>query len=122
MNADSITQFDPTTGKLGSVITGPPVVLEPTKALGDFVDGIWDADTYYVLDDTPTPRPENPTSLNDLTLENVPVPAIITINSQTYETESDTIELEFDQVGTYKVTIESFPYLTKEFEIEITTL
>lgn len=84
--------------------------------------GNWDADTYYILDDTPTPRPENPTTLIDLTLENVPVPALITINGTAYETDSDTIELEFDQVGNYKVTVDAFPYLPKEFEIEITTL
>ena len=73
----------------------------------------------YLKDGEITPLKENPTSLRDLTLSNIPIPATITINTETYEIEDSEIELEFDQVGVYTIRVESFPYLPKEFQIEI---
>lgn len=115
---DHVTQFSLNTGAIECHISGPQNLLNEQLTKGNFIEGKWDAATYYVVDGEPTPRPENPTTLTDLTLNNVPIPAIITINSQTYATESDTIELEFDQPATYTVVVSAFPYLDKEFTIE----
>lgn len=116
-----ITQYDPDTGEMDAVLSADTPIIESTKAANPYwIDGQWDGDTHYVVDGAPVLRPENPTTLDGMTLRNVPVPATLTINETEYQTDSDTVELEFDYPGTYHVTVSAWPHLDKEFTIEDT--
>lgn len=116
-----ITQYDPDTGEMDAVLSADTPIIESTKAANPYwIDGQWDGDTHYVVDGEAVPRPENPTTLDGMTLRNVPVPATLTINETEYQTDSDTVELGFDYPGTYRVIVRAFPYLDKELTIEDT--
>ena len=66
--------------------------------------------TQYIKNGQITDRPIQQTKLIGLTLNGLPVPCMIYINGQSYECDSDTAELEFDQPTTYKISVESWPY------------
>lgn len=73
----------------------------------------------YVFDGEIVDRPENPTTLNGLTLYNVPSGSIIRIDGIDYESkDGGDVELQFNQLGLYRVSVMSFPFLEKEFEID----
>jgi hypothetical protein len=111
--------FYRTDGAINHVLSGDQSVIDLNKSTSsNWVEGAWDGETHYVLDGVATERPANPATLDGLTLNNLPVPCKIVINSTYYDCTDDTAELEFDYAGTYKVIIEAFPYLNAEFEIE----
>lgn len=74
-------------------------------------DEILSGDTHYVQNDQPTPRPTQATTLNGLTLENLPVPAQVTIDGVEYTTDAAEVELDFPLPGTYQIRVSAFPYL-----------
>jgi hypothetical protein len=96
-----------------SVITA---TIENTHDL--WIDGAWDSKTHYVSNGQAVARPANTATLDGLTLLNLPVPCKIVINSTVYDCTEPTADLEFDYPGVYNVTVEAFPYLNAEFEIE----
>lgn len=82
------------------------------------IEGTGNPQTDYVLNGVITPRPTQQTTLDGLTLNNLPQPCQLLIDGTAYDLDTPTIELEFDEPGTYKVQILAFPYLDMEFTIE----
>lgn len=72
----------------------------------------------YVSNGEVKERPTLPTTLSGLTLNDVPLGASVLIEGQSYTATSETIELEFSLPGIYTVTIEKWPYITKELTVE----
>lgn len=64
-------------------------------------------------------RPANPSAINGTTLSNVPVPAVVWINSSFYPTNDSTVELEIANPGTYLVSVVVFPYVDASFEVTV---
>lgn len=108
-------------GSFNGVIFGAfQYVIAPTIAEwnGFHFEGEYD-DSYYFHDGEPTKRPQNPTTLNNLVLSDVPKGSTIHIDGEPYECENGgKVTLQFNQAGVYVVQIESFPYLNKEFTID----
>ena len=119
----AITFYD-LNGAITGTLQGDLVVIEANKETTEesWIDGLWDSKTHYVLNGEAVIRPENPATLTGCLLENVPVPSKLFINTTKYTTEESSIELEFDQPGSYTIKIMSWPYLSKEFLIENPTL
>jgi hypothetical protein len=107
-------------GEFTSTLGGDPGFVETTKQLStdSWVEGDWNTKLFYVLDGMAVPRPENPTTISNEALENVPVPATVIINGVSYETNESRVELGFSQPGTYDVKVVAWPYLDKEFSVE----
>lgn len=81
-----------------------------------------DYQLYFVKSDEGlTLRPSQKTVLEGNVISGIPVPATLTINKETYSIDEPVVELEFDQPGTYKIRIESWPFLDKEFTYENTS-
>lgn len=117
---ETITRFDPVSGKILGSIWGKADQLRRNKEMmdGPFLDGFYSPDSYYVLGEKAIARPSQPTKLHGLNLEDIPYPAKLIINGQEYVVTESSVELAFDQPGTYTVKLESWPYLDKEFTIE----
>lgn len=115
-----ISTYDPQTGKIDSVISGDEAAVQTTiETLEEpWVEGDWFEKGKYVLNGEVVDQPVNPTTLSWLTLNNVPVPATVWIDSSEYQTNESTVELEFSFPGKHKVKVVAFPYLDAEFEIE----
>ena len=111
-------------GSIDGVISGTyEYMIKPTLAAweGYSYEGSYD-DSYYFHDGKPTKRPINPTTLNDSKLNNVPPTSIIRIDDESYECDKGgTVDLDFPMPGAYKITVESWPYLDKEFTYENNT-
>jgi hypothetical protein len=113
-----ISIFEPN-GVIIGIITADPVNIEINKQSHDlWIDGAWDSKTHYVSNGQAVARLANTATIDGLTLLNLPVPCKIVINSTVYDCTEPTADLEFDYPGVYKVTVEAFPYLNAEFEIE----
>lgn len=114
-----ITFFDSTgkiTGRAGAQETVMEVIKE--MAVMPFVEGDYfdEKDTKYVVDGVVVPRPENPSTLVGLDLANLPIPSEIIINgSSRYPCTDSTATLSFNLPGIYKIKVEAWPYLDKEF-------
>lgn len=119
MNKD-ITIYDVKTGKIKGFISGYYKNIEESIKVFNYtyIDGIYSEHEYYVVGGKPVKRKENPSILTGLNLTKVPVPSKIYINNVEYESNEDKVELSFNHPGTYKIRIESWPYLDKEFTIE----
>ncbi len=63
-------------------------------------------------------RPANPATVSGMIVRRIPMRSKVTIEGQTYPVDDGVLELSFEYPGTYRVTIESFPALPVEFEIE----
>lgn len=107
-------------GRIVGVMSGPHdcIVATGQHNQQQWVEGGSDPETHYVAQGVLTPRPENPAALSAGTLSDLPVPCTIHIGSVDYPCDEPVAELAFDQPGTYRVVIEAWPYLNKEFEIE----
>lgn len=81
----------------------------------NLLEGSADPATHYIKNGQITDRPIQQTKLNGLTLTDLPVPCTIAINGQSYECDSDTVELEFDQPTIYTIRVEAWPY--QDFEV-----
>lgn len=107
----SITVYNQASGKILSVVSSNSLeILEANREMYDYcIDGSYDSDTHYILNDQPTERPASPVTLSDLTLLGVPAGSTLTINGESYEAEGD-VELEFPLPGTYSLRVECWPY------------
>lgn len=107
-------------GEIVTTLRGDTAAIDNTleNTGASWVDGDWLGKPVYVLNGEVVPRPENPTTLHGLTLENVPVPSTIVIGGTYYEATESTVELSFNLPGTYRVKVISWPYLDKEITVE----
>lgn len=94
------------------------VVLASVASEG-FMLGEGTGDTHYVSGGQVLPKAANPAYLDGLILRDLPVPATVTIDGTVYETNTPTVELSFNLPGTYKVKVESIPYLTVTLEVTV---
>lgn len=92
--------------------------IELLKQEPELRSGYARSDTHYEVDGVLSLRPEQLTVLSGFTLRNLPEPCQVIINGIPYEVNTKTLELEFDEPGTYSIKIVAFPYLDKEFTIE----
>ena len=74
----------------------------------------------YVKDGKLATRPLMQVERELNVLKNLPVPCQIIINDAVYDCNEPTVELEFDQPGTYSITVRAWPYIDKEFVYENT--
>lgn len=120
--ADSvgITWYDATTGQIDGSMWGDENQVQANKerTTRPYIDGLYSPDTYYIVNGKPVLREPQKTRLDGMVLSLLPPNAIIRINEKEYTVNGSTVELEFDQPGSYRVVIESWPYLPKEFTIE----
>src|SRR5690606_2744108 len=86
--------------------------------LDPWVDGDWYGKDVYVSNGEVHPRPANPAHLDGMTLRDLPTPGTVHIGDAQYPYDEPVVELEFEHPGTYKVRVEAWPYLDKEFEVE----
>lgn len=84
-----------------------------TVVLGDY----YGQDVYTVSGQV-VPRPVNPATRDGHTLMNLPAPCTIHINEAAYLCGDSIAVMTFSQPGTYRVRVEAWPYLDKEFTIE----
>lgn len=114
----AITAYDQD-GRIKFVLSGSQPIIDTTLEKSDetFIDGEWDSTTHYVKDGKAVKRPPNPTRLSGSNLESVPVPSKVLINDTEYDTDDDLVELDLP-AGKYTITVQSWPYLDAEFEIE----
>jgi hypothetical protein len=117
---NSITFYNRLNGKIIGQLTATDSSLQITKEspFHAWVDDLWFAQTHYIPSGEVTLRPENPATLTGLELTNLPVPCVVKIGTQSYPCTESTATLSFNQPGTYKVTIESWPHLDKEFSVD----
>ena len=116
----SITIYEKNTGKIKYFVEADSIHIKATKdnLLDPWVEGVWDWQKYYVKNGKATLRKKNPCQVDGHKLFNVPVASDIWINEGKYCCDENTVELEFDQPGSYSIRVESWPYLDTEFEIE----
>ncbi|MFA5663445.1 hypothetical protein [Castellaniella sp.] len=114
----AITFYDGDSGEITGTLDGPPSVLDVNKIGRYWVGGRYEAATHYIDAGVATERPVNPAQLDGLTLTDLPVPSMIHINGVAYECNDTSVELGFDQPGSYAVRVQAWPYLDAEFSIE----
>lgn len=106
-------------GKITGSVAQSHDQYELTKdRLDPHVEGDWYDKDVYVSNGGVHPRPQNPAQLDGLHLTHLPAPGAIHIDDASYPYDDTTVELEFEHPGTYRVRVECWPYLDKEFEIE----
>jgi hypothetical protein len=101
------------------------IVIQPTT---EIVHVKSDLEKDYLLDNIKTERPLITSEPNKLTLstdnvdsiviQDLPLPCTIKVNETAYEVNDGEFEFTTDTVGTFTVTVEQFPYITKSWEIE----
>lgn len=82
---------------------------------------------YYHDGTAPVLRPDNPSTLDKTniqsnstdtaTISNIPSPADVFINGKRYEVTDGVLEFTTDTPGSYRIRVQSFPYLDKEFTV-----
>lgn len=112
--------YEASTGKLVGDLSGPEELVIASTSLSPepWIKGYFDPEKYYVTRGVATLRPEQSSELIGFKLLKLPVPCTIRINERTYPCHEREAELTFDQPGTYKIAVEAWPYIRKEFTIE----
>jgi hypothetical protein len=82
-----------------------------------WVEGAWFDKPVCVVDGAVVNRAPMPATLSGNVLNNLPVPCEIKVNDSTYYCDESSATLEFNQPGTYAITVIAWPYLDGEFEI-----
>lgn len=115
----SISHYDQS-GKITSVVKSDAQTMQYCieHATSPFVMGEYYGDDVYVANGVVQARPANPAVLNGLELTGLPTPCTIHINNVAYPCSETSVELEFDQPMTYRVRVEAWPYMDKEFTLE----
>lgn len=112
-----LTYYDEATGLILWSIGIP----EEQIAIQDqnFVEGVFDSNTHYVLDGVATIRPSiDYTVIADpYTISGLPIPCTATIDKVPYEITDGDIEITFDLSGNHVVQLEAFPYLSVTIEV-----
>jgi len=108
-------------GQFVQTLEGPlDLVIAPTAAaIGlPYVEGDYGSG-HYVVDGQVLPRPACPAGLDGSALTNVPAGSVIRINGQDYDCpDGGTVDLEFDQPGTYSIRVTGWPHLDGAFDYE----
>ncbi|SPY08017.1 hypothetical protein [Oligella urethralis] len=102
-------EFD-SIGNISSTLLITDEVYQLNRWNLNLIEGKADPATQYIKNGQITDRPIQQTKLTGLTLTDLPVPCTIIINGQSYECESETAELEFDQPTAYTIRVEAWPY------------
>lgn len=107
-------------------VTGNVFMLPSSEA---FTDGIWEADTHYILNDTATLRPATglpashtvPAS-TDWTIPDVPAGTEVEIDGEVMGVTDETgLTLSFDAPGIWPVTLRPpFPWIAATCEVTVT--
>ncbi len=83
-----------------------------------YVGGRHDGRTTYVLGEKPTPRPAQRTSLDGLTLRDLPAPCAIIINGQEYQCVDTVAELDLAGAAMYHIRVRAWPHMDWECTVE----
>ena len=135
MNMHTLIELN--TGRIIGNMSCPSYLFEINEAdLPSGVGCLWeggiiDGDIYYYdLINTIRIRPANPATIDKMTLtangtdqatiSNLPNPTVVKVNGNTCAVTDGTFEFTIDLPGTYPIIVDSFPYLTKEFEVTAT--
>lgn len=117
-------RYDPATGEILSWGTMPIAALrQQEKELGHhFVEVKGEPTTHYVQDGFVVLKKAPTSELNGLELTKLPVPSKIIVmdetgDSETYDWDEPELKLEFDNPGTYRVTVKAIPYRDAVFEV-----
>lgn len=94
-----------------------PALVSLNGAAG-YVQGQVNGTTHYIQDGHVTLRPPSTATLTGNVLTGLTAPCVIRINARKYPCNEPRVELEFDQPGRYRVVVQAWPQLEKEFEIE----
>lgn len=116
-----VSLFD-SNGRLVQTLDGDPdlVILPTLEVTGyRFAEGGY-TNEHHMPDGeiVPTLRPPCPATASDRTLLNLPTPCRVQVEDTVYDCDETTVELEFDQPGSYKVTVFAWPYLNGEYTLE----
>jgi hypothetical protein len=84
---------------------------------GSLVLGVGTPETHYVKEGAVVARPANPTTLEGMTLKNVPAPCMVTVEGVDHACTDATVELSFSHPGTYTVKVDAWPMLDATFEV-----
>jgi hypothetical protein len=89
------------------------------ETLPQHILGNYSSEYYYVKEGTPLPKEQPLITYSNSTLYNVPVPAIITIDGTSYNTDDSVVELVIESPGTHTIKVKAFPYLDWFLEVLI---
>jgi hypothetical protein len=123
--------YDTRTGEIKRTGNCPTdmVVLQPDGSNFEAVmEGEADDSIHYILNGVLAMRPENPSTIDKITMaangveittiSNIPNPSTVTIFPIAMYTVTDgTLQFTIDTPGEYKITIQGAPYLNKEFTV-----
>ncbi|WP_414440445.1 hypothetical protein [Burkholderia sp. 22PA0106] len=105
---------------VAGTVPNDSTALAPVLLGGRTVFGAGSADSDYVTAaDEIAARPSNPAVLDGLVLGSLPVPCEIVVDGEAYQCADADCELEFENPGTYVVTVRAFPCLDKTFNVEV---
>lgn len=107
------TEYDAASGRLGMLLSFPD---EATQSINhrpgyDYLDGHWSGEHYYVADGQAAERPTQATALDGLTLSGLPSPCTLWIDHASYPVTDSTATLDLPIAGTYRLRVESWPYI-----------
>ena len=119
-----VTFYNSGTGEIEGIISCSDSALSANVSGRSYVNGGYDAETYYISGTTPTLRPSFSLSLSKSTmtadntdyidLVGVPSGATVTLSrvgaSKTITADGTTIQIKTPLPGEYTVTVEKFPY------------
>jgi hypothetical protein len=109
----SITIYDPSTGAILRVVTGPEDCLAINVFPGEvFIEGRCDGQTQYVANGTAADKQPMTPVVTGSTITNLPIPCTARIEGVPYEIADGVLELDADMPGPYEITLEAVPYLT----------
>lgn len=113
------TRYHPD-GKIDTTFTLQVGVVEALRKQGElYVEGWHDGETHYVMDGKVLPRPKNTARLDGMALRDLPIPCVIVIDGTRYDCTDREAELELPVAKRYSITIEAFPRLDANFELEV---
>jgi hypothetical protein len=108
------------TGRITQILAASNKTINNLPDYVLYIKGEYHWDEYYIVDNIPTLRPAQDTVIDNYTISNIPLGAIIYIDDITYKAYEDTT-VELDLLpGTYNIKVHKFPYIDKEFTIEVT--
>lgn len=131
------TLYEVGTGRIIGHLSCPSYLFEVNQAnIPSGVGCLWEGEIiegniyYYDLANSIILRPTNPATIDktiltangvdQATISNLPTPTVVKVNGDTYTVTDGTFEFTIDLPGTYPIIVDSFPYLTKEFEVTAT--